>query len=81
MREVAVGDVHALLVPPRDHVALAEAMVRMLGDAELRGRLSAAARERARRRFDVRVAARRYEALYRELAPSARTGEAVRRVP
>jgi phosphatidylinositol alpha 1,6-mannosyltransferase len=35
-----------LLVPPGDPVALREALERLLGDAELRVRLGAAARER-----------------------------------
>ena len=40
-----------LLVPPRDPDALRAALERLLGDAELRARLGAAARERARERF------------------------------
>ena len=38
-----------LLVPPRDPAALRAALERLLGDAELRARLGAAAREKARR--------------------------------
>jgi glycosyltransferase involved in cell wall biosynthesis len=41
-----------LLVPPRDSVALREAVERLLRDRELRGRLGRAARARARERFD-----------------------------
>ena len=40
-----------LLVPPGDIIALREALERLLGDPELRRRLGAAARERARERF------------------------------
>jgi glycosyltransferase involved in cell wall biosynthesis len=40
-----------LLVPPRDPAALRAAIERLLGDAELRARLGAAARERARERL------------------------------
>jgi len=45
----AVEDgVTGLLVPPRDPAALREALERLLGDTELRRRLGAAAREKAR---------------------------------
>jgi phosphatidylinositol alpha-mannosyltransferase len=37
----------ALLVPPRDHLALVEAIGRLLRDPELRARMSASGRERA----------------------------------
>jgi glycosyltransferase involved in cell wall biosynthesis len=40
-----------LLVPPRDVPALRAALERLLGDAELRHRLGAAARERVRKHF------------------------------
>lgn len=45
MREYAQHDVTALLVPPHDPVALATAVDRVLGDADLRGRLGSAARD------------------------------------
>jgi glycosyltransferase involved in cell wall biosynthesis len=47
---VADGET-GLLVPPRDAVALREAVQRLLGDAELRERLGREARARARVRF------------------------------
>jgi glycosyltransferase involved in cell wall biosynthesis len=40
-----------ILVPPRDAEALRAAVLRLLGDSELRGRLGDEARERARARF------------------------------
>ena len=41
------------LVPPGDHVALANAISRLLGDADLRARLGQAARERVIRQFSA----------------------------
>jgi glycosyltransferase involved in cell wall biosynthesis len=61
-------EVTGLLVPPRDPQALRAALARLLGDAELRSRLGAAARERARERFGREAAARATAALYREAA-------------
>ena len=53
-RELLVDGDSALLVPPEDPRALAAAIARIAGDAELRGRIAAAGhrvfRERASRR-------------------------------
>jgi glycosyltransferase involved in cell wall biosynthesis len=51
-REVGRHDTDALLVPPRDPMALAAALETLLDDAALRSRLGAAAHIRARERFD-----------------------------
>jgi len=48
----ALGDT-GRLVPPRDPEAMAAACLELLGDAELRGRLGAEARERALANFTV----------------------------
>lgn len=59
-----IGDgVHGLLVPPRDEAALAAAIGRMLDDPELRERLSAAARVRARD-FSIESVAARFAGVY-----------------
>lgn len=55
-----------LIVPPGDHVALAEAIARLLRDRELAVRLGAAARERRDREFTIEAMCGRVEALYRE---------------
>jgi glycosyltransferase involved in cell wall biosynthesis len=51
LRDLVVDGETGLLVPPRDPAALRAALERLLGDRELRLRLGAAARERARERF------------------------------
>jgi glycosyltransferase involved in cell wall biosynthesis len=66
--------VHGLLVERRDAAALAGAILRFLGDAELRGRVGLQARERQRREFDIGVTVQAVEALYEELF--ARTARA-----
>jgi glycosyltransferase involved in cell wall biosynthesis len=56
-----------LLVPPRDPVALADAIVKMLSDRPVARALAAAAKERVRDHFSSAVTAARYEALYQQL--------------
>ncbi|MFF8603702.1 glycosyltransferase [Streptomyces sp. NPDC015232] len=79
-RPVVVGDVdgareslppgHAehCLVPPGDPAALAAALGRLLGRAELRHSLGRAAREHVLSRFDVRRTGAAVAELYREVA-------------
>ncbi|MEW9553885.1 GT4 family glycosyltransferase PelF [Nonomuraea sp. NPDC050783] len=61
----AVGEA-GFVVPPRDHVAAADAMVRLLHDGELRHRLGLLARERVLTRFTLRQSLDDYRAVYRE---------------
>lgn len=64
----AVEDgVTGLLVPPRDPAALRAALERLLVDDELRGRLGAAARERARERFSWEVCVAALLETYRDV--------------
>jgi glycosyltransferase involved in cell wall biosynthesis len=56
----------ALLVPPGDPQALADAIVLMLADDALRARLGTAGRERVLRRFTWRAAAERTVECYRD---------------
>jgi len=62
----AVDDeVTGLLVPPRDPAALRAALERLLGDGELRARLGAGAREKARRELVPEAAAGALVTAYR----------------
>jgi glycosyltransferase involved in cell wall biosynthesis len=63
----ALGDT-GLLVPPRAPEALAQAILILLRDGELREHLGAAARQRAEQLFTVDRFVAEYERLYRELA-------------
>ena len=55
------------LVPPRDHAAMAQAIVRQLRDQALRARMGAAALARVRERFSADVMVRDTVAVYRQV--------------
>jgi len=55
-----------LVVPPRQPAALAAAIQILAGDAALRRRLGAGARERVRARFHIAETVRQTLAVYRE---------------
>jgi len=59
-----------LLVPPGDHAALARAISRLLGDADLRARLGRTARERVIREFSVDRMAHETIEIYGQLLAS-----------
>lgn len=65
--EVVLDGATGLLVPPADPEALAMAIRAVLGDAELRDRLGAAGRERARREFSAEAMAAQVSTVYEEL--------------
>jgi glycosyltransferase involved in cell wall biosynthesis len=70
LRDIVVDRETGLLVPPDDRLALIAAMQRMSTDAELRARLGAAAKERART-FSSEAIVPRFEEAY-ELAIAKR---------
>ncbi len=65
--EVVRDGVDGLLVPPRDVDAMADALLRLVRDPQLRARLGTAARARAAG-FDIRTAVARMETVYEAVA-------------
>jgi glycosyltransferase involved in cell wall biosynthesis len=65
--DAIVEGVHGYLVSPGDIDALADRIMRLLGDEELRARIGSAARDRAVDVFSVHKALAQVEALYLEL--------------
>ena len=71
----AVEDgVTGLLVPPRDPASLRDALMRLLGDHDLRWRLGAAARARAREKYSWQAATAATLDAYREVLGAAGSG-------
>jgi glycosyltransferase involved in cell wall biosynthesis len=66
--DMITDEENGLLVPPGDEYQLAEAMARLLNDADLRARLAAGARERVQR-FTASAVAERLEDVYARVAP------------
>jgi glycogen synthase len=66
--DMIVDGENGLLVPPGDEYRLAEAMGRLLNDADLRARLAVGAQEGVRR-FTASAVAERLEAVYARVAP------------
>lgn len=69
--EVLADQETGLLVPAQDSAALAAAINRLLGDADLRARLAANARQRVVERFSRDVMAQNMVALYQHLLAAA----------
>src|SRR5476649_923870 len=70
--EIVEDGVNGLLVPPRDHHAMAEAIVRALKDAGLRRRMGDAGLARVRERFTVERMVAGTAAVYARVAASPR---------
>lgn len=65
--ELVENGVTGILVPPRDPEALAQVIIRLAKDPDLRQRMGEAAQKRALDRFDISQTAKEYEALYLRL--------------
>ena len=71
--EIVEDGVNGTLVPPRDAVALAEAIENLLDDPQLRAEYGAAGRIKAEREYDDREVARRYVEEYQKAWTKARS--------
>jgi glycosyltransferase involved in cell wall biosynthesis len=67
-RAVVVDGVTGLVVPAGDEAALAQALIRLLADPDLRSRMGNAARRRMAAEFGIGSIVRQMSALYRQLA-------------
>ena len=76
--EIVEDEVSGLLVPPRDHHALAEAIVRALKDPALRQRMGSAGFERVRDRFTVERMVAETAAVYKRLATPDAQGSSLK---
>lgn len=70
-REIARDGINALLVPPRNHGALAAAIEKLALDASLRARLGAAGRDIVVNEYAESIVVRETLSLYRELCSAA----------
>jgi glycosyltransferase involved in cell wall biosynthesis len=70
--EVLVDGETGFLVPPRDAAAMAEKLIVLLKDAQLRARMGEAALRRARDRFTVERMVNEIAAVYERLAGTPR---------
>jgi glycosyltransferase involved in cell wall biosynthesis len=69
---VIVDGTTGLLVPERDVAALADRLLLLLKNAELRRRMGEAGRKRTEEHFDLRKQAKRLEEIYAETISSFR---------
>ncbi len=72
MNEAVTDGVEGLVVPVRDPVAMARALLRLARNPEERAAMGSAARARAERDFDLDAQIRRFRDLFLELSPALR---------
>jgi len=72
--EIVVDGVTGRLVPAADPIAVARAVIEILGDSERRQRMGAEAARRVRRRFDVARVLPRWQQLLEDAAGPPATG-------
>ena len=66
--ELVINGITGLLVPPRDPDRMAEAIIELLKDDEMRKSMGGKARKRVEENFNIRNTVRQYEDLYFDLA-------------
>jgi len=77
--EVVADEETGILVPPRNHVALGEAIVRLLGNADLRERMGTAGLARVRARFSADVMVKNTLRAYQHVVRDRPAGRSRRR--
>lgn len=70
-KEAIQSDVNGILVPCKDHQALAAAILKLHKDTALRSKLGQAARATVEKTFDVKMMVRNNEELYKSLISAA----------
>jgi len=68
--EAVVQDETGLLVPPKDATSLANAIMKLVNDPQLRTRFGKNGRQRVEQVFDIAKHVREVEKLYKELLPA-----------
>jgi glycosyltransferase involved in cell wall biosynthesis len=76
--EVMIDGVTGFLVPPRDHLAMGQQLIRLLKDADLRRQMGEAALARARAAFTVERMVAATAAVYEDLAGTPRAAGSAR---
>jgi glycosyltransferase involved in cell wall biosynthesis len=80
-RQLVENEVHGLAVPFGDQAALSAALVRLLDDADLRGRLAKEARWRVVENYSTVRVVERYEKLFAEILPTSPASASTTSVP
>ena len=68
-RDVVEHGVNGLLVPPNDDIALAEALLTLINDADLRERMGVAGRQIMLEKYSVTHVNTKTEKVYKSLLP------------
>ncbi len=67
-KEAIIDGVNGLLVPCQDHIALAEAILKLHNDKTFRNKLGAAAQQTVHESFDLKMMVKHNEEIYHQLA-------------
>lgn len=72
IKEYIINGKNGLLVPPRDHKALAQTIIRLLGDSQLRNRLIKNGYETVRKDFNPKEQVKKIIRAYKEVIKNSR---------